>query len=134
MNAKAFLDTNIIVYAFSSNDARRNKAEALLRAGGIISVQVLNEFVNVSRRKVRRDWEEIQDALTVLKTLLAPAQAVTIETHDTAIGIARKYAFGFYDALIVAAALRAGCSLLYSEDLHSGQAIERLMIRNPFVD
>jgi predicted nucleic acid-binding protein len=48
MNAKAFLDTNIIIYAFSSNDPRRDKAEALLHAGGIISVQVLNEFVNVS--------------------------------------------------------------------------------------
>jgi predicted nucleic acid-binding protein len=132
MNAKAFLDTNIIVYAFSSNDPRREKAEALLHAGGIISVQVLNEFVNVSRRKIRRDWDEIQDALSILKTLLDPPRPLTADTHEAAIGLARKYRLGFYDALIVAAALRAGCSTLLSEDLQSGQAIERLTIHNPF--
>ena len=134
MNAKAFLDTNIIIYAFSSNDPRRDKAEALLHAGGIISVQVLNEFVNVSRRKIHRDWDEIQDALTILRALLDPPQPLTIDTHEVAIGIAREYGFGFYDALIVAAALRAGCPMLYSEDLHAGQVIERLTIHNPFVD
>ena len=132
MNAKAFLDTNIIIYAFSSNDPRRDKAEALLHAGGIISVQVLNEFVNVSRRKIHRDWDEIQDALTILKALLDPPQPLTIDTHEVAIGVAREYGFGFYDALIVAAALRAGCPMLYSEDLHAGQVIERLTIHNPF--
>jgi predicted nucleic acid-binding protein len=134
MNAKAFLDTNIIVYAFSSNDPRSEKAETLLVAGGVISVQVLNEFVNVSRRKNRRDWSEIEDALSVLKTLLDPPQPLTVEVHEAAIGVARDYGFHFYDSLIVAAALRAGCSILYSEDLHHGQTIERLTIRNPFVE
>jgi len=98
----------------------------------VVSVQVLNEFVNVSRRKYRRDWGEIQDALSVLKTLLDPPQPLTIEVHEAAIGIARDYGFHFYDSLIVAAALRAGCSILYSEDLHHGQTIERLTIHNPF--
>jgi predicted nucleic acid-binding protein len=134
MNAKAFLDTNIIVYAFTSNDPRSEKAEALLAAGGVISVQVLNEFVNVSRRKNRRGWGEIQDALNVLKTLLDPPQPLTIEVHEAAIGIARDYGFNFYDSLIVAAALRAGCSVLYSEDLHHGQTIERITIHNPFAE
>ena len=134
MNAKAFLDANIIIYAFSSNDPRRDKAEALLHAGDIISVQVLNEFVNVSRRKIHRDWDEIQDALTILRALLDPPQPLTIDTHEVAIGVAREYGFGFYDALVVAAALRAGCPMLYSEDLHAGQVIERLTIHNPFVD
>jgi predicted nucleic acid-binding protein len=134
MNAKTFLDTNIIVYAFTANDARSEKAEALLAAGGVISVQVLNEFVNVSRRKNRRDWGEIQDALSVLKTLLDPPQPLTIEVHEAAIGIARDCGFHFYDSLIVAAALRAGCSVLYSEDLQHGQMIERLTIRNPFAE
>ena len=134
MNVKTFFDTNIIVYAFSSNDPRSEKAEALLAAGGVISVQVLNEFVNVSRRKNRRDWGEIQDALSVLKALLDPPQPLTIEVHEAAIGIARDYGFHFYDGLIVAAALRAGCSILYSEDLHHGQTIERLTIHNPFAE
>lgn len=133
MNADAFLDTNVIVYAFSSNDPRRDKAEALLHVGGVISVQVLNEFVSISRRKVHRDWDEIEHALKVLKTLLAPPEPLTAETHAAAILIARRYRFGFYDALIVAAALHAGCSLLYSEDLQSGQRVERLTIENPFL-
>jgi predicted nucleic acid-binding protein len=134
MNVKPFLDTNIIVYAFSSNDPRNEKAEALLAAGGVISVQVLNEFVNVSRRRHRRDWDEIQDTLGVLKTLLDPPQPLTIDVHEAAIGVARNHRFHFYDSLIVATALRAGCSILYSEDLHHGQTIERLTILNPFAE
>jgi predicted nucleic acid-binding protein len=134
MSAKPFLDANIVVYAFASNDARSEKADALLQAGGAISVQVLNEFVNVLRRKQRRDWEEIDDALGVLKVLLDPPYPLTVEMHEAAIGIARQYGFSIYDSLIVAAALRAGCSTLYSEDLQHGQTIERLTIRNPFAD
>ena len=133
MNGKPFLDTNIVVYAFSANDPRSEKAEALVAAGGVISVQVLNEFVNVSRRKFRRDWEEIQKALYALKTLLDPPLPLTIEIHDTAIEIARDYRYRFYDSLIIAAALRAECPFLYSEDLQHGQKIGALMISNPFV-
>jgi len=134
MSAKPFLDTNIVVYAFASNDPRSEKADALLKAGGAISVQVLNEFVNVLRRKQRRDWDEIDEALGVLKGLLDPPHPLTVEMHEAAIGIARRYGFSIYDSLIVAAALRAGCSTLYSEDLQHGQTIERLTIRNPFAE
>lgn len=134
MNDKAFLDTNIIVYAFSSNDSRNVKAEALLQAGGVISVQVLNEFVNVLRRKQQRDWNEIQAGLDVLKTLLGQPHPLTVDVHEAAIPIARDYAFSFYDSLIIAAALKAGCSILYSEDLQQGQRIEGVTIRNPFAE
>lgn len=134
MNAKSFLDTNVIIYAFASNDPRCARAEELLSAGGVVSVQVLNEFVNVARRKQRRGWDEIEDALGVLRTLLDPPLPLTIEVHDAAIAVARDQRLGFYDGLIVAAALRAGCSILYSEDLHSGQRIEGLTIRNPFAE
>ncbi len=134
MSAEPFLDTNIVVYAFASNDPRSEKADALLKAGGAISVQVLNEFVNVLRRKQRRDWAEIDDAIGVLKGLLDPPYPLTVEMHEAAIGIARQYGYSIYDSLIVAAALRAGCATLYSEDLQHGQTIERLTIRNPFAD
>jgi predicted nucleic acid-binding protein len=134
MPARPFLDTNIIVYAFSANDPRSEKADALLVTGGIISVQVLNEFVNVLRRKQRREWQEIEDALGVLKTLLEPPRPLTVELHEAALGIARNYQLSIYDSLIVAAALQAGCSVLYSEDLQHRQAIERLKIYNPFAD
>jgi predicted nucleic acid-binding protein len=134
MNARPFLDTNVLVYAFSSGDPRGEKAEKLLAAGGTISVQVLNEFVNVLRRKFRRDWDEIEEALSVLRTLLDPPRPLTLEIHEDAIEVARNRGFHFYDSLIVAAALRAGCSLLYSEDLQHGQAIEQLTIRDPFAE
>ena len=134
MNAKPFLDTNVIVYAFSSNDPRNARAEALLESGGVISVQVLNEFVNVSRRKQERGWHEIHEALSILKILLDPPQPLTLELHEAAVDIARDFGFSIYDALIVAAALRAGCPILYSEDLQHGQGIGQLTIRNPFIE
>jgi predicted nucleic acid-binding protein len=134
MNAKPFLDANVIVYAFSSNDPRNVRAEALLESGGVISVQVLNEFVNVSRRKQGRGWDEVHDALGVLKILLDPPQPLTVELHEAAVEIARDRGFSIYDSLIIAAALRAGCSILYSEDLHHGQGIGQLTIRNPFIE
>ena len=134
MNAKPFLDTNIVIYAFALNDFRNTKAEALLESGGVISVQVLNEFVNVSRRKQGRGWDEIDDALDILKTLLDRPQPLTVEVHEAAVGLARKNGLSIYDSLIVATALRAGCTVLYSEDMHHGQTIERLTIRNPFIE
>ena len=132
MNAKPFLDTNILVYAFASNDPRSGRAEALLAAGGVISVQVLNEFVNVSRRKLRREWAEIEDALGVLRTILDPPIPLTIKLHEAAVWLARDHGFPFYDSLIITAAIRAGCGILYSEDMQHGQTVDGVTIRNPF--
>jgi len=132
MNAKPFLDTNIIVYAFASNDPRSEQAEALLAAGGVISIQVLNEFVNVSRRKLQREWAEIEDTLDVLRTILDPPIPLTIDLHESAIRLARDHGFPFYDSLIIAAANRAGCHILYSEDMQDGQTVDGVTVRNPF--
>lgn len=134
MSAKPFLDTNIIVYAFSTNDPRSRKAEALLEGGGVISVQVLNEFVHVLRRKQGRDWPEIVEALDLLTILLDAPAPVTGELHETAVKIARRRNFSIYDSLIVAAAQHAGCAVLYSEDFQHGQRVDQLTIRNPFVE
>jgi predicted nucleic acid-binding protein len=60
MSAKPFLDTNVIVYAFTSNDPRSGTAETLLAAGGVVGVQILNEFVNVAHRKQRRGWMKLR--------------------------------------------------------------------------
>ena len=132
MNAKPFLDTNILIYAFASNDPRSEEAEDLLAAGGLISIQVLNEFVNVSRRKLRREWREIEEALSVLRTILDPPILLTIEVHEAAVGLARNSGFSFYDSLIIAAAIRAGCRILYSEDMQDGQTVDGMTVRNPF--
>jgi predicted nucleic acid-binding protein len=133
MSAKPFIDTNVLVYAFASNDSRKEKAEELLTAGGMISVQVLNEFVNVLHRKQQRDWDEIIEALEVVTTLLDRPMPLTLDIHASAIKIARAHRFSFYDSLIVAAALEAGCSILYTEDLQHGRKFGQLTITNPFL-
>ncbi len=131
MNDKPFLDTNVLVYAFS-DDARADAADELLRAGGVISVQVLNEFVNVSRRKLSFKWTEVDNALNEFKDLLNPAIPLTAELHERAVEIARKHKLRIYDSLIVAAAIAAGCPILYTEDMQHGRKIGGTIIRNPF--
>jgi predicted nucleic acid-binding protein len=133
MNAKPFLDTNVLVYAFATGDPRNQDAEDLIAAGGIISVQVMNEFVNVSRHKARRSWSEIEQSLAVLAKLLDPPLPMTMTLHAAALDIARRWRFKFYDSLIIAAALQAGCDGLYTEDLQHGRKIGGLTISNPFL-
>ncbi len=133
MSDKAFFDTTILIYSIYSGDARTTKAEDLLTAGGSISVQVLNEFASVARRKLAMTWSEIEDALSAIRTLCKPALPLTIETHIAALGIAARYGYHVYDSLILAAALESGCNTLYSEDMQHGQVIESLTIRNPFL-
>jgi predicted nucleic acid-binding protein len=132
MIAKPFLDTNILIYAFTTGDPRCSTAEALIANGGIVSVQVLNEFVNVARCKLRRDWSDIEAVLGVYRTLLGAPLPLTVEIHESAINFARDHRFAFYDALIIAAASRANCAILLSEDLGDGRRIAGLTIRNPF--
>jgi predicted nucleic acid-binding protein len=133
MNADAFFDTTILVYAITEDDPRVPAAEELLSRGGQISVQVLNEFVAVARRKMGMPWKELLEVLSEIRILCGVPVAVTLELHNSAIDLARRYGFHIYDALIVAAALRAGCTTLYSEDMQDGQVIQSLTIRNPFV-
>ena len=133
MSAKPFLDTNVLVYAFASNDTRSERALTLLAQGGLVSVQVLNEFADVLRRKLGRDWGETAAALAALRPLLAGPLPLTTPVHEAAFGLARERGFAFYDSLIVAAAQAAGCSLLLSEDFQNGHSVGSLTIRNPFV-
>ncbi|MCI0468014.1 MAG: PIN domain-containing protein [Beijerinckiaceae bacterium] len=128
---KPFLDTNILVYA-QQDDPRGDRARALVLAGGTISVQVLNEFANVLRKKLGRGWMEIAEALDDVRAALDPAWPLTIETHSAAVALAGEYGFSFFDALIVAAAVEAGCDTLLTEDLQAGRKIGGLRLVNPF--
>jgi len=132
MPADAFFDTSVVVYAFGKDDPRSDDANQLIAAGGVISVQVLNEFVNVSRGKLKKDWPEIARGLASLRVLCAECLPLTETIHDAAVELAARYNFHIYDALMVAAALEAGCSTLYTEDLQDGQRIRGLTVRNPF--
>jgi predicted nucleic acid-binding protein len=128
-----FFDTNILVYAFL-DFAKREQALDLLASGGIISAQVLNEFTNVARRKRQREWPDIESAISVIRFQFPDIVPLTAGTHAAALGLARNHGLAFYDALIVAAAIEAGCDILYSEDMQHGRAIGGLTIRNPFVE
>ncbi len=131
-SADVFFDTNVVLYLLSANAAKADRAEELLAIGGTISVQVLNEFVSVASRKLRMTWPEIREVLAQVRAV-CPVQSMTADTHDRALQIAERYKLSFYDALIIASALLAGCTKLYSEEMQDGQVIERkLRIRNPF--
>ena len=132
MSAKPFLDTNIIVYAFTAGDARRDPAEDLVASGGVVSVQVLNEFVNVSLRKRKRSWTDLLAELHIIEGALQVVPLI-LDTHREAREIARRFSFSFYDSLLVSAARQAGCRILYSEDLQHGQIVDGVEIRNPFL-
>ena len=132
MNDKPFFDTNVILYAFRQDDPRGQVAETLLAAGGALSVQVLNEFVAVARRKLDKSWEEVHRALEVLGAFCPEPVPLTVETHERAVDIAERYGYSIFDSLIIAAALHAGASTLYTEDMRDGQVIDGLTIRNPF--
>jgi predicted nucleic acid-binding protein len=134
MRAEAFFDTNILIYAVALNDPRNAQAEELLASGGKISVQILNEFVSVARRKILMPWRDVVEALDAFRVLCPSPLPITTELHEAALKVAQKYGLGIYDALIVAAALEAGCATLYSEDFQDGQNFDgQLTIRNPFI-
>ena len=121
MNTRPFLNTNVVLYAFRQGDSQSQKAEALLAEGGVISVQVLNEFVAVARRTLNKSWEEVRHALGILRVFFSEPAPVTVKTHNTAISIAERYKYSIYNGLILAAALETGCSLVYSEELQDAR-------------
>lgn len=127
-----FLDTNILIYAFTS-DPRAVIAEQLLARGFVTSVQGLNEFANVARRKLGMSWEEIRDALAAIRTLAKAILPVDLAAHSNALALAERYEFSFFDALMLASALQGGCVTFWSEDMQNGTVINgRLRIANPF--
>jgi len=133
MPADAFLDTTVLIYLLKLGDKKSAIADQLLAAGGVLSVQVLNEFASVARRKLGMSWKEIGEALTNIRELCAPPAAITVDTHAAALKIAKRYGFHIYDSLILASALEYRCGILYSEDLQHGQKIESLTVQNPFL-
>jgi predicted nucleic acid-binding protein len=133
MSGRAFFDTAILIYSISSEEPRTVVAENLLAEGGWISIQVLNEFAAVARRKLNMSWEETREALFAIRALCESPIPLSIEIHEAALEIAARYLYSIYDALILAAALKADCEILYTEDMQNGQVIGPLTICNPFL-
>jgi predicted nucleic acid-binding protein len=130
--ARDFLDSNVLIYAFTT-DRRAAKARQLLHDRPVISVQSLNEFSNVARRKLGKDWKWLTETLAEIRFLCPSIRPVTVETHDSALRVAERHHYSMFDALIIASALEADSSTLWSEDMHHGMVIDgRLRIANPF--
>lgn len=130
---RAFLDTNVLVYAAVLGEPRHQTASGLLLTGGVVSVQVLNEFASVGLRKLKWPAPKVVAALGAFRALLSPPLPLTVATHEAALDIAQRDGLSFYDALVVASALEAGCAELLTEDMQDGRVIDgRLRIRNPF--
>jgi predicted nucleic acid-binding protein len=130
--AAPFLDTNVLVYALAWDDPRAKTARSLLLAGGVISAQVVNEFVAIVRGRLDMDWSEVEEALAAIVVLCGKPLPLTMATQQAAMVLAREQGMRFHDATIVAAAMEAECPLLYSESLPDGLVLEGLTVRNPF--
>ena len=136
-----FIDSNVFVYLFDeTDDCKREAAErivdsALQNYDASISFQVVQETLNVLTRNLPTPMS-VEGAKDFLRQVLVPLWRVSPSPalYDRALDLQSRYRYGFYDSLIIAAALDAGCTQLFSEDLQDGQRIEGLTIRNPFLE
>ena len=126
-----FADTNVVLYLLDDGP-QADRTERILGQGPRISVQVLNESLVNCRRKAGLGWEEAAAFLEGVRAL-CPVEDLTVQTHDVGRALAERYGFSIYDAMIVASALVAGCTTLWSEDMQDGLLVEdQLRIVNPF--
>ena len=129
----AFLDSNVLLYAVGDDDARRAVAESLIAGHPVVSAQVLAETAAVLRRKFQLERPAIEKILLAVVPRVR-CEPVTSQTVLAALRWGEALGYSHYDSQIIAAALEAGCTILYSEDMQHGQLIDgRLTIVNPFV-
>jgi predicted nucleic acid-binding protein len=126
-------DSNVLLYLLSDDAAKARRSEALLAARGVVSVQVLNECFAVARRKLKRSLDD-SDVLLALIKAQCTVVPLTLAIHERGRLLHARYRFQPYDSMILAAALAAGCTTLWSEDMHHGMVIDGLTIRNPYLE
>jgi predicted nucleic acid-binding protein len=132
VNSASFFDTNVLLYLLSADSRKADIAERLVSLGGTISVQVLNEFTQVARRKFDLPAADVISILSALRRSLN-VEPLTVSTHDLGIELSTRYSLSVYDSMIVASALQSGATRLYSEDLQAKLLVEKkLRIHNPF--
>lgn len=140
MNANFFLDTNIFIYSFDPRNQSKQKraidliAEALTAGSGIISTQVMQEFLNVATQKFEVPLT-FHDSVAYLQKVLNPLCQVfpDLYLYETCLQIQSETRYSFYDSLILASAIQAGCQILYTEDMQDGQNVHGTLITNPFI-
>ena len=129
--SRPFFDSNVILYLLSGDVIKADRAQSLLAAGAVISVQVLNEVTSVCQRKLKMPWAEIDTLLLAVKAA-CKVVPLTVASHEKAVELAKRYRLSFYDANIVASAIIAGAPALLTEDMHNGLLIDGLKLQNPF--
>lgn len=128
-----FLDTNVLLYLLSADQVKAQQTQALLAKRAVISVQVLNEFANVAKRKLNMPVAEIQAILQDIRHF-CQVLPLSLATHESGLVLCERYNFALYDAMIVASSLEAKSAVLWSEDFQHGlQVNEKLTINNPFL-
>lgn len=129
----SFIDSNVILYLLD-NGPKATIAESIIREGGVISIQVLNECLSNLRRKSKLSFHECNRFLYAIRNLVEVVP-ITIETHDLGRAIAEKYQLSIFDSMIIASALASGCEKVLSEDMQHAMVIEDFTtIENPFRD
>lgn len=132
MAATTLIDTNILVYAIIDNE-KGDCAREIVTDPHVLSVQALNEFAHVARRKLQMSWAEIHEALDVIRARAGRIISVSGAIHDRGLQIAERYNLAVYDGIMIAAGLLSGCDRMLSEDMHDGLVIDGLLtIANPF--
>lgn len=137
MNTEAFLDTNILVYAFDKTAPQKQEIARRLLIGGerwAISWQVVQEFCSVALHRFvtplqADELREVLDLLLLPHCLVLPSE----EIYRDAVRLQTQTQYRFYDSLIVAGALATGARVLYSEDLQHNRRFDKMVIKNPFV-
>ena len=140
MSGRYFIDTNVFIYSFHEDEPQKREismkliADALENSTGVISYQVVQEFLGAATRKFKKPLS-FKDSQRYLSIVLEPLCDVysSPELFHQALEIMDRWQYSFYDSLIIASAIQAGCGTLYSEDMHHGQEIMNLTIKNPFL-
>ncbi len=126
-----FVDTNVVLYLLDGGP-KADRAEEVLAQGPLVSVQVLNEAMVNCRRKAGLNWDETRRFLAGIEAL-CPVEDLTLQTHQVGRALAERYGFSVYDSMIVAAALIADCTTLFTEDMQDDLLVEgQLRLVNPF--
>jgi predicted nucleic acid-binding protein len=134
-----FLDTNILVYSFDRSDPDKQQRSldlvenALESRNGVISYQVIQEFLNVALRRFRKTLPPAEARIFLNRVLIPICEVYPDDRlYAEALSIVEETGWGFYDSLIVSSAAAAGCARLWTEDLEDGSVIRGVEIRNPF--
>ena len=138
MANRDFFETDILIYAADRSEpekqlqARRLLKNAIENETGVVSVQVLGEFFYVVTRRIPNPLSVEEAEEVINRVVVLPVVELDWGLVQRAIDTHKQYGITYWDSLIVAAAERAGCTRIVSEDLNSGQSYHGMVVVDPF--